>query len=84
MVRALPGDAMRLRDWRSPIEGLDMGRCQAIHGGRGGVMATEGQPPKVPAGLGHTHGQWEAHKERLARKRRLDRERYAAAKAAAG
>lgn len=64
---------MRLRDWRSPIEGLDMGPQPAAGSTRSGVMATHGIPPKGLEGFGHTHG--EAHKER-------ERAKWAAAKAA--
>ena len=67
---------MRLRDWRSPLHGLDLGPAYGRGHGRGGVLAVAGIPPKVPAGLGHTHGEWERHKER-------ERARRAAAKAVA-
>lgn len=75
---------MKLRDWRSPIEGLDLGPAYGHVPGRGGVLAVAGMPPRVPEGMGHTHGQREAHKEReRAKRRELARARYAA-KAAAG
>ena len=71
---------MRIRDWRSPMQGLDLGPAYGkAPGSRGGVLATAGIPPKVPAGLGHTKGQWEKHKERERAKRAQQRWKEGAA-----